>query len=101
MKNELEFIAMPQKYLSAKLIKLIDLLMPEQEADMQVKNIKDDDLVLVFAFKRRTVEYLDKFFEKYRETLPEDKRKYFDCTGVTGYSSGSFLASVNEGFNYE
>jgi hypothetical protein len=68
--------------------------------------IKDDkltegDSVLVFAFKRRTVEYLDKFFDKYREKLPEDKRIYFECTGVTGYSVRNTLRIMNEGVSYE
>jgi len=57
--------------------------------------------VLVFAFKRRTVEYLDKFFLKYREKLPENRRKYFECTGVTGYSTRKAITVMNEGFNYE
>lgn len=44
-------------------------------------------MVLVFAFKRRTVKYLDIFFKKYRDNLPEELQKYYLCTGVTGYSA--------------
>ena len=79
LKNEFDFNNIPERFMSAKLIKLIELLNSEarNKEKTEDEKLKNDDLVLVFAFKRRTVEYLDKFFSKYRDKLPKEKKRYF------------------------
>jgi len=42
--------------MSTKLIKLIDILKPQSEEEKNQDKVSD--MVLVFAFKRRTVKYL-------------------------------------------
>lgn len=103
LKNEFDFNNIPERFMSAKLIKLIELLNSEagNEEKTEDEKLKNNDLVLVFAFKRRTVEYLDKFFSKYRDKLPKEKKRYFECTGVTGYSSRNSVRVLNEGQSYE
>lgn len=58
------------QYFSSKIVRLIEILRPENEE--QKLQEKVSDMVLVFAFKRRTVKYLQLVLEKYRDLLPEN-----------------------------
>lgn len=49
--------------MSSKVIKLINILKPHPD---DLKQQKVSDMVLVFAFKRRTVKFLQMVLEKYR-----------------------------------
>ena len=42
--------------MSSKLLRLIDILKPQSQEDIDQDKVSD--MVLVFAFKRRTVKYL-------------------------------------------
>lgn len=55
-----------KRFMSAKVIRLIEILKPSEE-DQQKQKVTD--MVLVFAFKRRTVKYLQMVLEKYRTEL--------------------------------
>ncbi len=44
-------------------------------------------MVLVFAFKRRTVKYRQMILEKYRSELDEKEKSFYKSVGVTGYAS--------------
>ena len=44
-------------------------------------------MVLVFAFKRRTVKYIHEVIERYKTTLDLDLQKFYTSVGVTGYGS--------------
>jgi hypothetical protein len=54
--------------MSTKLIRLIEILKPQSEEEKLQERVSD--MVLVFAFKRRTVKYLHAVLEKYRDMLP-------------------------------
>ncbi len=54
--------------MSSKLIRLIEILKPQNESDKNEEKV--NDMVLVFAFKRRTVKYLQMVLDKYRDELP-------------------------------
>jgi hypothetical protein len=54
--------------MSSKLNSLIDILKPQNEEDKEQEKV--NDMVLVFAFKRRTVKYLQMVLERYRDSLP-------------------------------
>lgn len=58
-------------------------------------------MVLVFAFKRRTVKYLQLVIEKYKDELPEDEKKFYKSVGVTGYASRQKIYRVEDGHSYQ
>lgn len=58
-------------------------------------------MVLVFAFKRRTVKYLQMVLEKYRTELPESQRNFYNSVGVTGYASRQKVYRAQDGHSFQ
>lgn len=58
-------------------------------------------MVLVFAFKRRTVKYLQLVIDKYRDQLPENQKKFYKSVGVTGYASRQKIYKVEDGHSFQ
>jgi hypothetical protein len=58
-------------------------------------------MVLVFAFKRRTVKFLQMVLDKYRNDLPEEEKNFYKSIGVTGYASRQKVYRVEDGHSYQ
>jgi hypothetical protein len=58
-------------------------------------------MVLVFAFKRRTVKYLQAVLEKYKDGLDENMKKFYSSVGVTGYASSQKVYRKEDGHSYQ
>jgi hypothetical protein len=86
------------RYMSSKVVKLISILKPHPD-DLEKQKVSD--MVLVFAFKRRTVKFLQLVLEKYRNELPENEKNFYKSTGVTGYASRQKVYRQEDGHSYQ
>lgn len=59
------------------------------------------DMVLVFAFKRRTVKFLQLVLERYRMELDEKEKNFYKSIGVTGYASRQKVYRAEDGHSYQ
>jgi hypothetical protein len=85
--------------MSSKLNSLIDILKPQNEEDKEQEKV--NDMVLVFAFKRRTVKYLQMVLERYRDSLPPNSKKFYKSVGVTGYASRQKIFRTEDGHSFQ
>lgn len=58
-------------------------------------------MVLVFAFKRRTVKYLQTVLQKYRDLLSEKEKKFYKSIGITGYAGQKKVYRGQDGHSYQ
>lgn len=84
--------------MSSKVCKLIEILKPSAE-DLEKQRVSD--MVLVFAFKRRTVKFLQMVLDKYRNELAEEEKNFYKSTGVTGYASRQKVYRSQDGHSYQ
>ena len=85
--------------MSTKLIKLIEILKPQNEETINQSRVSD--MVLVFAFKRRTVKYLQMVLQKYKDQLHDNEKKFYRSVGVTGYASRQKIYRSQDGHSIQ